>query len=149
MLERQALRRQKGADDHGAFAGRRVVAAIDGGRVQIRHRVAGRPRKGGRKRFETEWREPKVLTIYVLDEHGKRDRKVASVIDGTLGGADDAFALLLFHLRRLGVHKATDLTLVGDAAPWIWAERRACGTTWASPRSGSRRSWTTSTRCSA
>ncbi|MCP4922237.1 MAG: hypothetical protein GY913_35495 [Proteobacteria bacterium] len=122
---RQALRRQKGADDHGAFAGRRVVAAIDGGRVQIRHRVAGRPRKGGRKRFETEWREPKVLTIYVLDEHGKRDRKVASVIDGTLGGADDAFALLLFHLRRLGVHKARDLTLVGDAAPWIWA--RAAG----------------------
>ncbi len=108
---RQALRRQKGADDHGAFAGRRVVAAIDGGRVQIRHRVAGRPRKGGRKRFETEWREPKVLTIYVLDEHGKRDRKVASVIDGTLGGADDAFALLLFHLRRLGVHKAKDKDL--------------------------------------
>jgi hypothetical protein len=122
---RLAIRQQKRADDHGAFAGRRVVAAIDGGRVQIRRRVAGRPRKGGRKRFETEWREPKVLTIYVLDEDGKRDRKVPSVIDGTLGGADEAFALLLFHLRRLGAHRAVDLTLVGDAAPWIWT--RAAG----------------------
>ena len=120
-----AMRRQKEANDEGAFAGRRVVAAIDGGRIQTRHRVAGRPKKGGRKRFVTEWREPKVLTIYVLDEHGKRDRKVASVIDGTLGDADDAFRLLLFHLRRLGVHTAEDLTLVGDAAPWIWA--RAAG----------------------
>ena len=72
-------------DDAGAFAGRRVVAAIDGGRLQVRRRVAGRPKKGGRKRFVTEWREPKVLTVYVLGEDGKRDRSVPSVIDGTLG----------------------------------------------------------------
>lgn len=117
---RQGMRAQKQGADDGPFAGRRVVAAVDGGRVLIRKRLSGRPKKGGRRRFETEWREPKVLTIYVLDPDGSRDRSVASVIDGTLGDADAVFALLEYHLRRMGAHRATELTLIGDAAPWIW-----------------------------
>ena len=117
---KQAMRAQRGGDDDGEFAGRRVVATVDGGRINIRRRVAGRPRKGGRKHFETEWREPKVLTLYVLGEDGKRDRSVPSVIDGTLGDADAVFELIRYHLLRLGAHKATDVTLVGDGAPWIW-----------------------------
>ncbi len=44
---REAMRAQEGGCDDGPFAGRRVVAAVDGGRVNIRRRVAGRPRKGG------------------------------------------------------------------------------------------------------
>lgn len=127
MVTEDALRAREAAvqattdgNDAGPFAGRRVVASVDGGRLQIRRRVAGRPKKGGRKRFVTEWREPKVLTIYVLGEDGRRDRAVPSVIDGTLGDADAVFDLLRYHLRRLGAHRALDLTLVGDGAPWIW-----------------------------
>lgn len=105
----------------GALSGRRVVATVDGGRVLVRRRVAGRPKKGGRKRFVTEWREPKVLTIYVVGADGKRDRTVAPVIDGTLGDAGEVFALLRYHLLRLGGHEAQELALVGDGAPWIWA----------------------------
>jgi len=126
-----ALRARKSAVDsvkhgiRGELSGRRVIATVDGGRVLLRHRVAGRPRKGGRKRFITEWREPKVLTIYVVDAHGKRDRTVASVIDGTLGDANDVFALMRYHLLRLGAHEATELALVGDGAPWIWARAEA------------------------
>ena len=99
--------------------------AVDGGRVRIRRRVAGRPRKGGRKRFVTEWREPKVVTIYVVDEEGKRDKHVLPVTDGTLGDADAVFALLRYHLLRLGVHRATDVTFLGDGAKWIWS-RTSC-----------------------
>ena len=116
----RAVRATPSGVDGGEFAGRRVVVAVDGGRVNIRRRVAGRPKKGGRKRFETEWREPKVLTIYVLGEDGKRDRKVSSVLDGTFGGADEVFALMRYHLRRRGVHQAAELALVGDGAVWIW-----------------------------
>jgi len=105
----------------GELSGRRVVATVDGGRVLVRRRVAGRPKKGGRKRFVTEWREPKVLTVYVVGDDGKRDRTVSPVIDGTLGDADEVFALLRYHLLRLGGHQAKDLALVGDGAPWIWA----------------------------
>lgn len=104
----------------GPFAGRRVVAAVDGGRVNTRYRVAGRPKNGGRKRFETEWREPKVLTVYVLGPDGRRDRTVPSVIDGTLGDADAVFELLAYHMLRLGASHATEVVLVGDGAVWIW-----------------------------
>lgn len=117
---RRAVRSLAEGVSGGEFAGRRVVAAVDGGRINIRKRVAGRPRKGGRKRFETEWREPKVLTIYVLDDDGKRDRSIPAVIDGTLGDADAVFKLLRYHLFRLGAHEAEELVLIGDGAPWIW-----------------------------
>ncbi len=119
-FRRQAMKTQRGGDDGGPFAGRRVVATVDGGRINIRRRVAGRPKKGGRKQFETDWREPKVLTLYVLGEDGKRDRSVPSVIDGTLGDADAVFELIRYHLLRLGAHRAADVTLVGDGAVWIW-----------------------------
>jgi len=84
----------KAGNPLGPLVGRRVVVSVDGGRVNIRRRVGGPWPEGGRRRFETAWREPKVLTVYVLDEEGKRDKSVCSVIDGTLGDADDVFDLL-------------------------------------------------------
>ena len=77
----------------GPLAGRRVVAAVDGGRINVRRRVPGRPKKGGRRRFVTEWREPKVVTIYVVGPDGKRDRTIPPVLDGTMGDADAAFPM--------------------------------------------------------
>lgn len=112
----------------GEWAGRRVVATVDGGRVLVRRKVAGRPRKGGRKHFVTEWREPKVVTIYVLGDDGKRDRSVPSVIDGTLEDADAVFELLAYHLLRLGARDAAEVALVGDGAPWIWNRAHALRT---------------------
>ena len=117
---KRAMREQDPTNDEGEFAGRRFVVTVDGGRINIRHRVGGRPKKGGRKRFETEWREPKILTLYVLDDDGKRDRKVPSVIDGTLGDADAVFELIRYHLLRLGARRAVEVALVGDGAKWIW-----------------------------
>lgn len=121
----EAIRTTTTSAVEGPLVGRRVVAAVDGGRVNIRRRVAGRPKKGGRKHFVTEWREPKVVTIYVVGEDGKRDRTIPSVIDGTLGDADAVFELLSYHLLRLGAGGATELVLVGDGAPWIWARGQA------------------------
>lgn len=109
----------EGAED-GAFVGRRVVACIDGGRVRIRKARPGRPRKGGRRKFDRDWREPKVLTVYALDDQGRRDRSTPPIIDATLGDADAAFALLLYHLRRVGAHRAAHITFVADGGPWIW-----------------------------
>ena len=122
LRHRRSAVRSQTPNDEGELAGRRVVVAVDGGRINIRRRVGGRPKKGGRKRFETEWREPKILTIYALGEDGKRDKGVRSVIDGTLGNADAVFELMRYHLFRLGAHKAIDVTLIADAAQWIWGE---------------------------
>ena len=117
---KDAMRTQRVGAAGGAFAGRKVAATVDGGRINIRRRVAGRPKTGGRKRFVTEWREPKIITLYVLGEDGKRDRSVPPVIDGTLGDADEVFELMRYHLLRLGAHEAQELALVGDGATWIW-----------------------------
>lgn len=122
---RKAMEATRSGNGDGEFVGKRVAVAIDGGRVNIRRRVAGRPKKGGRKRFVSEWREPKVMTVYVLDDEGKRDRRHRVVIDGTLGNADAAFALLTFHLRTLGVHLADKVVFLGDGAKWIWARTDA------------------------
>jgi len=116
----RAMRATTSGNDEGEFVGRRVAVAVDGGRVCIRRRVAGRPKKGGRKHFVTEWREPKVLTVYVLGEDGQRDKKVKTVLDGTLGDADAVFALIRYHLLRLGVHRAKEVVFLGDGAKWIW-----------------------------
>jgi len=119
-VRRRAIRSTRTGNDDGDFVGRHVVACIDGGRVRIRKALRGRPPKGGRRKFRSDWREPRVVTVYVLGEDGKRDKAVASVIDATLGDADEAYALLRYHLRRVGAHRAASLTVVADGAKWIW-----------------------------
>lgn len=108
--------------EEGEFSGKRVVAAVDGGRVRMRkNKKRGRKPKGKKRRgFKTPWQEPKVLTIYAIDSNGKRDRSVPPIIDGTMGNADAIVALLVGYLRLLGVQTAEKLVIVGDGARWIW-----------------------------
>src|SRR5260221_545647 len=70
--------------------GKRVGVAIDGGRV--RTRVAVRTRKDKRtgqkrrKKFRTEWREPKLLIIFEMDQRGRMVRRSLPWIDRTFQG---------------------------------------------------------------
>lgn len=116
----KAVRSLRAGNDEGIFVGRDVVACVDGGRCKVRQALRGRPPKGGRRKFKVDWKEPRVITLYVLDGDGKRDKKAERIIDGTMGDADDTFALLLYHLRRVGAHRARSLTFVADGAKWIW-----------------------------
>jgi hypothetical protein len=72
-------------------AGRRVVVSTDGGRIRIRTTKRGPKTAKGRNRYRTDWREPKLLIISVVDENGQMDREFLAVIDGTLGGPDAIF----------------------------------------------------------
>jgi hypothetical protein len=116
------------------FAGRRVVVQIDGGRIRVREnkkRKKKQRRKGQREKFATPWREPKVLTIFEIDERGKMTKKHRQpLIDGTLLGPDHVVELVAYHLHRLGVAQAKLVVFVSDGARWIWdrldwIERRA------------------------
>ena len=102
--------------------GKHVVACIDGGRIRIR--TPGQPQDdlpaGGYPPFDLNWREPKLLIIYVVDKKGRRKEKEKFTIDGTFQGPDHAMELLAMHLERLGVKKAASLTFLADGAPWIW-----------------------------
>jgi len=117
--------------------GQKVGVAIDGGRV--RTRVAVRKQKGRgkgkkqRRRFRVQWREPKLLILFVMDAKGRMQRRSRAWIDGTFQGPDECMELVALHLHRLGAAAATTVTFLADGAPWIW-ERLA----WVEQRVGLR-----------
>jgi hypothetical protein len=100
--------------------GRRVVLSSDGGRLRIRTAKQGRRTKKNRTRYKTDWREPKLLIIYVVDDDGRVDKKILPVIDGTLKGIDVLFALMHIYLRSLNLSSVDQILFVADGAHWIW-----------------------------
>jgi ferredoxin-thioredoxin reductase catalytic subunit len=105
-------------------AGRRVAISMDGGRIRIRSNKKGPCTKKGRKRFRTDWREPKLFIIYLLDDEGEMERKYCPVIDASLHGPDSIFALLEFYLSKMNIGMAASISFIADGAPWIW--ERVC-----------------------
>lgn len=104
----------------GSLAGKRVVISTDGGRLRIRKNKGGKRTKKGRLRYRTDWREPKLLVIYVVDEKGQIDQEFAPVMDGTLKGPDEVFRLMEFYLRELQIDQAKEVLFIADGAKWIW-----------------------------
>lgn len=104
-----------------ALHGRKVVVSVDGGRMRLRETTRrGRRTKKGRHRFKTPWREPKLLRIYTVNEHGRRDPGAPQVIEITRQGPDHVMELAAFHLYRLGAQKAQEVVFLADGAEWIW-----------------------------
>jgi hypothetical protein len=106
------------------LAGRRVAAMIDGGRTRLRTVIRKQKGKGKgkkqRRRYKAEWREPKLLIIFEIDDQGRMKKGTRPWIDGTFAGPDEAMELLAFHLHRLGAGRAAVVTFVADGAPWVW-----------------------------
>ena len=104
------------------MAGQHVVAQVDGGRVRIRTQVETTKRDGvkHRRKIRVEWREPKLLILYVSDRKGRMLKGTRPWIDGTMNGPDHLMELMAFHLHRLGAARAKAVTFVSDGAPWIW-----------------------------
>jgi hypothetical protein len=107
------------------LAGQRVAVQIDGGRLRTRKNKPSKkkkkPKKGQRKKFDTPWREPKLLVISTFNRRGKMISKQRQpLIDGTLLGPNHLAELVAFHLHRLGAARAKQVVFVADGAPWIW-----------------------------
>jgi hypothetical protein len=109
------------------MAGQHVVAQVDGGRVRIRTQIETTKRKGvkrkgvkHRRKIRIEWREPKLLILYLSDRQGRMLKGTRPWIDGTMNGPDHLMELLAFHLHRLGAARAKAVSFVSDGAPWIW-----------------------------
>jgi len=100
-----------------------VVVGIDGGRLREREGKRGRWRKGQKRQgFHTEWREPKLFTIYFLDAQGEVIREIPPLHDATMGNHEAAYALLEQYLSALPLEQAEKLVFCGDGAPWIWSD---------------------------
>lgn len=106
------------------LAGKRVVAELDGGRIRLRKVKRTQKGKGKNKtqkrRYQGEWREPKLLTIFEIDKQGRKLPQAQMRIDGTFGGPDQVMELLAMHLHALGAAQAAVLVFIADGAPWIW-----------------------------
>jgi hypothetical protein len=120
--------------------GKRVTVQIDGGRTKIRGALKraifqaektdedglpledapGRSKPQAKQTFQADWREPKLMTIFVHDEHGRMEKKSQATIDGTFLGPDAIAEIVAMHLHRLGAARAVSITFVADGAPWIW-----------------------------
>lgn len=104
-----------------SFKGKRVLISTDGGRIRIRKNKRGKISKGNKRHgYNTNWREPKLLTIRTIDEDGKIIREDNPIMDGTIGGPDDIFELLHAHLVARDIQHASEIICAGDGAPWIW-----------------------------
>ena len=102
--------------------GKRVVVGTDGGRLKIRTTFTrGRRRKSGRRGFKIDWKEPKILVLYVIDEKGKIAADFRPVYDGSTENSDVIFSLILGYLKALGAQYAEKVIIVSDGAKWIWS----------------------------
>jgi hypothetical protein len=104
----------------GPLAGKRVRVGLDGGRVRTRRKHRGRKTAKGRHGFSASWREPRVLVIDILDEHGQPDRLRLPLYDVLLGDAEAIWALVIGYLRLLGAAYADVVEFIADGAEWIW-----------------------------
>lgn len=102
--------------------GHTLVIGIDGGRLRERCRKRGRKKKGQKQQgYNGEWREPKLFTMYLLDEQGEIVKSFKPVHDATMGNHEELFTLLNRYLSALPVAELSRLVFCGDGAPWIWS----------------------------
>jgi len=100
--------------------GRKIVVSVDGGRIRIRENKKGPKTVRNRTRYSTEWREPKLLCVYFLDENGDVDRSLPPILDGTMRHVDEIFSMLCEYLSMLPMDSSTEVLFVADGAKCLW-----------------------------
>lgn len=96
---------------------------MDGGRTRLRRDKRGRRRQAtGRHGFHGDWREPLLLTIYAVDEQGRKlnTREMPITNDGTFGHYEALLNLLEMHLVKLGIAHCRSVLFIADGARWMW-----------------------------
>ena len=102
---------------------KRVIISVDGGRTRVRiYQQKKINPKTKRKKYTGEWIEPKLLTIYTVDERVKKIKtgEVPLINDGTYGNYKQVLKILEMYLVSLGISQAKQILLIADGAEWIW-----------------------------
>lgn len=103
------------------LAGHTLFVGTDGGRLRERTAKRGAKPKGQKQQgYHTDWKEPKLLTIYLLDKHGKVVKEFPPIYDATMQDADGVFDLIQIYLHQLPIQQLERIVFSGDGARWIW-----------------------------
>jgi hypothetical protein len=111
------------------LAGYTLVIGIDGGRLRERRRKRGRKKEGQKRQgYHTDWREPKLFTLYLVDAQGEVVKSFDPLHDATMGDHAAMFALLEQYLTALDLSAVSRIVFCGDGASWIWSDvENLCG----------------------
>lgn len=110
------------ADTSESFEGVTLVIGIDGGRIREREKKRGKKKDGQtRQGYHTEWREPKLFTIYAVDNNGKVIKKIEPFHDATMYGKETVFEIVKTYLDAINIDGVSRIVFCGDGAPWIWS----------------------------
>ena len=123
LRQRQLDQLHQGTLPEGKIlAGHCVVLSVDGGRTRLRRAKGGRRRASRRHGYTGEWKEPKVLTLYVVDQDGHKvsTQEIPLTNDGTFGEVEQFMQVLEMHLVRLGIRHAAQVLFLADGARWMW-----------------------------
>ena len=104
---------------------KRVVISVDGGRSRIiEYKGRKRNPKTHRRPYKGEWKEPKLLTIYAVDEKGKKIKtgEVPITNDGTFEDSKEFLVMLEMYLVELGINHAKEILFIADGTEWMWKD---------------------------
>jgi hypothetical protein len=108
----------------GDGRGKRIGAMIDGGRTKVRKTKRKQKGQGKTKtqkrRYQTDWREPKLIIVFEMDEQGRMKKGTKPILDGTFQGPDEIMEVLTMRLHQAGAATADVVAFRADGAPWIW-----------------------------
>ena len=109
-------------------AGRILLIEFDGFKIRLRQKKKGRIGKNKKRHgFFLHWTESKSFLIREIDEEGRKIPGGLSIIDGTLGTADDMFSLLEMYLFYAGLDlgQYDYIEFGSDGAEWIPGREKA------------------------
>ena len=108
----------------GDGKGKRFGVMIDGGRTKTRRTTRKQKGQGQAKtqkrRYKTDWREPKLFIVFEMDEQGRMKKGTKPILDGTFEGPDELMEVLTMRLHQVGAANAAVVAFRSDGAPWIW-----------------------------
>lgn len=102
--------------------GHTLVVSVDGGRLRLRKRKRGRKADDlKRQGYRTDWKEPKLFTLYLIDAKGDIIKEFRPLHDASMGDHEAIYALLESYLESLELEQLNRIVFCGDGGAWIWS----------------------------
>lgn len=102
--------------------GQTLVIGVDGGRLRVRKTKPGKKKTGQKRQgYTTEWKEPNLFTIYLLNKEGEVIKEFRPLHDATMNKKNGVFEILEQYLKELDLSRISRIVFCADGDPNIWS----------------------------